>query len=485
MGLDLSDLIWHRRFRLDGIAIATPRLRHLDERPPDSTETSSRAAVDTLPVTWPSADSLLFKLVADWLPDEVREGRIEELRVEGAVISSRTKRGDAVTFDSSEGLSLVMRGLQLDTTRQRVFERGQLSVASFVRATPGRGDSLLVRDAHLEVGPSDTTFSVREMRTGPDPSGHALRLTGIRREQILTIDTLEWAPLVPDSTYFRAAGPSSSRLRAILSGIRAIGLHNANMRHRRLTASAIIVASASLDLLADYRLAGVRRRQVLWPTRFARLAWVVGVDSMVLESGRIRYSELRPGTGLPGIVTFDGIHARILNASNDSAATRAGPVVIEADARLFGSGPFRARIAVPVRAGPLRVHAEGRLGAMPIAAFNGFLLPANGLEITGGTLHEASFSFDVLGNGATGAFRGMWEGLDLRFVDRRTREQNLGKKLKTMIGNMMVRSDNMPDKNGRLVSAPIRYEVEPEDSFWGLLWRSLKSGMVNAVKGQS
>ena len=482
-GVDISDLIWHRHFRLDGVAITGPRLRHLDEGPPETTDTTPKEAADTLPVTLPAADSLLFQLVADWLPDEVRQARIEEVRVDRAVISSRKKRGNEVTADSSFGLSLVIQGLELDTTRQRVFERGKLLVAWFVHATPGRGDSLLVRDAHLEISSHDTTFGVSEMRTGPDASGHALRLAGIKREQILTIDTLEWAPTVPDSTYFRAAGPSSSRIRATVADIRVIGLRNDNMRHRRLTASAILIASANLDLLADYRLPGALRRRVLWPTRFARLAWVVGIDSIGLDSGRIRYSEMRPGAASAGTVTFDRIHARIMNASNDSVATVSGPVVMEAEARLFGSGPLQARITVPVREGPLRLHAVGRLGSMPIKEFNGFVLPANGIEITGGDLHEATFSFDVSQNKATGEFRGQWEGFDLKLVDKRTGEQNLGKKLKTIVAKMIAKDDNMPDSKGKLNATPIKYVVLPTDTFWGVIWRSLKSGMMKAMKG--
>ena len=154
-----------------------------------------------------------------------------------------------------------------------------------------------------------------------------------------------------------------------------------------------------------------------------------------------------------------------------------------AETRLFGSGPLRAKITVPVREGPLRVHAEGRLGEMPITEFNKFVLPASGIEILSGDLHEATFSFDVMGSVATGTFLGTWEKFNLRMVDRRTREQNFGNKLKSIVARMMVKDDHMPDKKGKLAPSPIHYQVKPEDTFWGLMWRSVKSGMVKAVKG--
>jgi len=494
-GVDLTDVLWRRSFRLASVLIRSPVLRHLDDGPAD-TAAAPAPTVDTLPVTLPAPDSLLYRLVATWLPQEVRGGRIESVRVEEGTISSLLIRGPAITLDSTAGLSLSMRGLQLDSTRHRVFERGTLSADYLVHATPGRDDSLVVIAAELTVTPDDTAFSIGEMRTGPPGNRHGLRAVGVRRSHarlMLTVDTLAWAPAVPDSVFFREALPHSTRVRAVVTGIRVLGLQQQNVRRRRLTAGGVWIASAHLDVLADRRGPGTPRarglwpsrsprKRVLWPSRWAGLDWMVGADSVVLESGVVRYAEWVAESPRPAAVTFDRVRVRVLRASNDSLAVAAGPLIIDARARLFSVAPIRTTLTLPVRRGPLRLRVEGDIGELPLASFNAFLLPSNGLDITDGTMDHASFWFEVAGGRSVGELRAQWRDLDLRLVDPTTHKQSFGQKLKSLVARMLSRNTNLPNAKGHIPPMPIRYELRPEDSFWGLIWRSLRSGLVNAVK---
>lgn len=484
-GVDLSDMIWHRRFRLSGVRVQSPVVRHRDEGPADTLTPPVARESDTLPVTIPPPDSLLFLALSRWLPDEIRHGRIEDLRVENATAVSVVRRGKSQNTDSTSGLSVRLRGLALDSARHRVYQGGALEVAYFSHATPGGDDSLIIHGVSLTVNANDTAFTVAEIRTGPERGGHAFRAAGIRRShalRMLTVDTLVYGPLASDSNFFRQAAPRSTRIRAVGIGVKILGLTEENIRRRRITAGGIWIGSADLDVMADRRVDGPPHsgRRRLWPTRLAALDWVVGADSVVLGQGRIRYTELYRGA-LAGSISFSNIHARILNASNDSVA-RQRPVVINAEAKLYGKGRLQATIAVPVREGPFRADVEGQMGAMPIALFNEFLDPSSGMQVTGGELHEASFKFRVMDGRARGQFRAAWEGLGLRKVNKKTGGQSLGDRLVSIAANTMTQSSNLPDSNDTKPTAPIRYRVLPSDTFWQLLWRSLRSGMLKAVK---
>jgi hypothetical protein len=252
-GVDLTDAIWHRTFRLAGVAITAPVLHRLDDGPPDTTSKPT-ANADTIPFTLPAADSLLYSVVAGWLPDEVRGGRIGSLQVDNATISSTLIRGPAVTVDSTARLSLTMRGLQLDSARHRIFERATLTVGYLLHAKPGLEESMVVRQSEVTISPDDTAFSIGELHAGPAASGHALRLLGVRRSharRMLTIDSVSWAPPVPDSIFFRVAPPRSTRIRLSVSGIRVLGMTQENLRRRRLTAGGLWIANA---------------RWMFWPT---------------------------------------------------------------------------------------------------------------------------------------------------------------------------------------------------------------------------
>lgn len=485
-GLDLSDLIWRRSLRLSGVAIDRPAIRRRREAPPDSTPPRPDTEPgDTLPVTITSPDSLLFRLVAAWLPDAVRGARIDRVRVTGATVQSEEVRGSAVSRDSTAGLALELRGLQLDSASHRVFERGTLEAQRFVHASEHPRDSLVLTAVAVTVTPDDTTFDIGELRTGRTAGGHQLRVVGIRRSharQVLTVDSLTYAPAGSDSTFFAAARSRATRVRLTATGLHATGLRQQNLRHRRITAGGVWIARAELDLLADRRPPpGPDRARRLWPERLAALPWTVGSDSIVLAAGTIRYGELMPGRPLPGSVQFTQVHARIHGLSNDSAAADT-PVRIRAAAKLFGEGPLATDIEVPVRRGPIRIHARGELGQLPLASFNSFLLPGNGIEITQGMLQTAQFEFTIAGGRATGELRAGWKDLELRLVDKVTGKQNFGKKLTSMVAGTMVRHERLPNKEGRLKPTPIFYEQAPGDTFFGLLWRAVRSGMVKAVK---
>ena len=492
-GLDVSDLIWRRDFRLTGVRIDRPDFALLDE---DTTSASDSSAtpdvpedgeVDTLPSILPAPDSLLYRVVADWLPDDVRGGRIEHVAVERATITSTVRRGARITVDSTAELTLAMRGLELDSTRHRIFEYGTLTAKTLIHATPGRGDSLVLEGPSITVGAEDTAYAVVVARTAPWDGSHALRVYGIKRSQVrqsLTVDSLFYQPGLPDSVFFRGARKRSTRTLAAVYRLAIQGLPQDQVRQRRTVARRIDVDSAVIDVLADHRFPpgpAVRRR--LWPARLAALDWLAGADTAALRAGAVRYGELLPQRADPATVTFDQIHATLTNATNRSAkGDTAGPVLLEAEARLFGQGKLTSHFAIPVKPGPLEGRIEGHLGAMNLERFDRFLLIANGADITAGKLTEADFWMDLSGGRVNGQFKATWSDLELRLVNPVTGKQNLGKKLKSMMAGLMVRKNTALDKAGAPKTFPISYVIEPQDTFWGLIWRGVRSGMVKAMK---
>jgi hypothetical protein len=494
-GIDVSDLIWQRRFQLTGVHLEQPRFALLDEDTTAAADsgatptTPADAESDSLPDIFPAPDSLLYRVVADWLPDNVREGRIEHLSVERATITSTVRRGARLTVDSTADLTLAIRGLELDSTRHQVFEWGTLTAKTVIHATPGRGDSLVLERPSITVVPEDTAYAVVVARTAPWDGSHALRIFGFKRSQVrqsLTADSILYAPGLPDSLFFRGARTRTSRTLAAVYGLTVRGLPQNLIRQRQAVARRIEIDSATLDVLADHRLPSrppPARRRRLWPARFAALDWLAGADTVVLRAGAIRYGELMPGRATAATVTFDQVHATLSSATNGAAhGMETGPVVLDAEARLFGHGALRAHFVIPVRPGPLEGRIEGRLGAMPLEMFNRFLLVANGVDITSGTVTEADFWMDLAGGRVKGQFKATWSDLQLRLVDPVTGKQNLGRKLKSMMAGLLVQKNNPVDRAGVPQIFPIDYLVRPEDTFWGLVWRGVRSGMLKAMK---
>lgn len=496
-GLDLSDLIWHRNFRLSDVRLRNPVIRHIEEGPADlvvSTPSPS-APADTLGVVFPAPDTLLYRVVAYWLPADVRGGRINHLIVEHATFVNRIQRGTVTTLDSTADLALAIEGLQLDSTRQRVFEHGTLTLASQTRIVDPAHDSVLVEHASIVVGLGDTAYTIASARTGPGGKRHLLRVVGLTRSQArnsFTIDSLLYAPRESDRDFFRGAGERTTRMRLAAAGIALSGLRQEDIRERRVTPATIGIASMELDVLADQRPppgAAMRRapaaptRRVHWPARLAALPWTFGADTVTLSGGSIRYGELRPDQPQVARVLFDRLRATITNATNDTALAGARtPMMIRARGRVYGQGQLDATIAVSVQPGPLAARVDGRLGTMPFTAFNRFLTPANGIQITSGAIEQAEFTFRINHGIATGTFAANYHDFDLSMVNAVTRKQNLGAKLKTFVAGLMIRGSSQRDEHGMIRPAAVNYALQPDDSFWGILWAALRSGIVRQIR---
>ncbi len=487
-GIDVTDLIWHRTFRLSGVRIDSLVMHHAEEGPRDTTTSAPTTTPgDTLAAVFPAPDTLLYQIVANWLPTDMREGRIDRLSVNHATFVSRIRRGEAVTFDSTADLALVIEGLELDSARLQVFERGSLTVASHTHVVEPARDSVVVERVGLTVDQRDTAYTVGAARTGPGGNRHLIRLVGLARSQArntLTLDSLLYAPRDPGLGFFRDAPARSTRVVATVTGITLSGFHQDEIRNRRVAPDRIGITTLELDVLADHRQPpGPPRRRVPWPARVASLPWTFGADTLTIDGGSIRYAELPPGQSRASEMVFDQVRATLTNATNDTA--RAGPrapMVIHASALLYGRGRLETVIAVSVQPGPMAVSVNGHLGAMPLAPLNRFLTPGEGIDITSGTVERADFAFRVRRGLASGTFTAHYSDLDLSVVDPVTGNQNVGARIKTLVAGLMVRGSNTPNKEGVLSSAEIAYEMLPDDTFWGTLWRALRSGIVKQVK---
>jgi hypothetical protein len=487
-GLDLSDLIWHRSFRLVGVRIESPVLRDLDEGPADTAATHTVAGLaDTIAAVFPAPDTLLYRVVANWLPNNVRGGRINRLLVEHATFALRRRRGTVGSFDSTADLTLGMEGLQLDSTDHKVFEHGTLTFASLLHLSTPSNDTVLVERGLLTVAKEDTAYSVAVLRTGPGGKGHALRVVGVTRSQArnsLTIDSLFYAPRESDAEYFRGARTRETRVRLTATGIAIAGLHQEGLLQRRVTPASIRIGSLDLDALANQRVPpDPPAKRTPWPAKFASLGWTLGADSIILADGRLLYGELRPDQPKAAELLFDNLRASITNATNDS--TRAGsrtPVLVHASGRLYGAGELSATIAVPVQPGPLSARVNGKLSPMAVAPLNRFLTAGDGISITSGNIQKADFGFTVARGLVTGNFAATYTDLDLSVVNKVTGKQNLGAKIKTFMAGIMIRKDSPVDKRGGTPPAPIKYQVRPGDTFWGIMWQALRSGIVKEIK---
>jgi hypothetical protein len=441
---------------------------------------------DSLAAQIPALDSVVYNLFATWLPDDFRQARIDLVAAESATIVTTSKKGSRISRDSTEGLTLRVRGIQLDSTNRRIFTSAYLSADTLVHLTPGLGDSVRIEGLLVRLDPEDTVVSVNSFRTIPADSGEALYVGGFKRAhhgRSFSIDTIAYETLRPDSVVFAKPG-RRSRIHLSVRGVRGTGVEAAALPRGQAVVQRLDVDSVRIDAVTDTRIQTPPRSRRLWPQVLANLKWRIAIDTLQLEHGYIRYGELKTNRPEVAVVWFSNISATITGLGNHPESTHvATPAVLVGKGQFMGQGTINTRIEVPITPDKFAMRAEGRLDAMPAEPVNRFLLTAQGVRITNGNVHHATFGFRVANDSASGTLQLQYDSLSVEIVDRTTRKKGLDEKLKTFIANqMMLRSSNLPDADGKLDPAPISYRYKPGENFWGGIWRSLRSGLINTVK---
>jgi hypothetical protein len=485
-GLGLSDVIWHKSLRLSAVRLEAPTVSQFRELADTAGRKSQVVEIgdeDSLRVETPALDSLVYDLVAAWLPDDFRGAHIDLIAVhDGSVVSSSVQHGDSAK-DSIGTLQLQVRNIALDSLKQRVFESAELSVLTMLHLPRGRPDSVLFDSIGVRLDPKDTVITLRGMKTVPGDRGQALYLAGMRRsnrERSLRVDSVAYEPVISDDDWLRRSPGPRSRMRLNAGGIFASQVLPGNLTRQRVQIGVLEIKTFRLDLLADKR--GERpppRPRRLWPQALAQLDWKVRIDSLRVDDGLIHYGEIHPDRSDPATISFTGIKAVITGLSNgDSTGMPSNPMILEATARLAGVGPLTTRMEVPIDPTRFRMKTSGSLGSFPVAELNRFLMTSDGFRFTRGRVDSVKFDFQIAGGKSTGTLQATYDSLNIELVDKATRKRGLLEKLKGFLANnVLLRGENLPKTKGFRPSSPISYELEVGDTFWGLTWKSVRGGV--------
>ncbi len=498
-GLDLSDVLWHRHLRLTQIRISDPHLSRYQESsgtgkapPPHPASDESDAAAETRELAGqvPSLDSVVYGLVDNWLPDDFRQARIDQIAVDRATLSSTNRKGKETSRDSTEGLDFVIRGLGLDSAKHKVFESADLKASTVIHVPAGEADSLGIKGIAFTLDKQDTVLSVAEFRSSPEAGGLGVYLAGFHRserERAFSLDTIALEPVENDSVFLRHPTQRRTRIRLNMAGLIGANVDLKALLDRRVDGGNIAVTRFRLDVLADRRAPlpkeGPGTRKALWPQKLADLDWHLRLDTLKVEHGSLRYGEWLATWPRPAVVWFDDITATLSGLSNSRAdSTRPSRAVLNTTATFMSSAKVGLRMEVPVTK-RFELTADGFAEHLSVPTLNSFLLISDGLHIKAGRLNKAHFKFTVADRRALGTLATVYDSLDVELVNPKTRTQSLGQRLKSIVANaFMVRSSNLPDDKGQTRVAKIDYKYRIDETFWGGFWRALRSGIVSQVK---
>jgi hypothetical protein len=211
---------------------------------------------------------------------------------------------------------------------------------------------------------------------------------------------------------------------------------------------------------------------------FLQLDQTIHVDELFVHDGFVSYTELPLSGSVPGTITFDRIQARLSNLSNHADSIGKGyPTALSANARLMNSGNLLINYQTSALDPEFRFQMRGRLGIMPLTAFNPILKPVTFVEVTSGELRSMEFNFQADMFSSSGALRMDYRKLRVAIYDPESANLERERAFMSFLANTFVIRNRSSRIIGQPRPQPIEHERDPEKSIFNYWWKSILSGV--------
>jgi hypothetical protein len=315
------------------------------------------------------------------------------------------------------------------------------------------------------------------------------RAEGSFADSVLRVEGVEIRPTKSDAELRRAGGTRHTRVIATLGRFDARGIAWGEiLKHATLAVRAVEIEAPRLDLLSDENLPEARGGDApRMPNQVMRdFPLRLMIDSVRVRNGAISYGELEPGKPMPGVVTFEGIEASVLNLSNDPGRMSAEqPAVLTASAKLMGTGLLSAVLEIPLLSERFDMKYHGTLGPMPFTDFNRFAAPNGDVHFTKGDVLGVEFDAVVTAGRAKGRvvprYRNLAIGLDGKDEGIMAKVK---RSIRSFVANKFVLRQDNPEHDGRgpLVTAAIDRRRARSEGLFTFLWFTLRDPIRKVVK---
>ncbi len=373
---------------------------------------------------------------------------------------TRRSRSGAETHVSLDRLAIGLTGTRIDPAVPARARRVLFSEEAIITA-----DTLNVLDSDQQ--------SVR--------LGHMrLSLT----DSTLMLDSVVVQPRQTDAEWVKAQEQRKDRIRFRLDSARIRGVD-----YRRLASleGAIVARQGTLhgfdlDVLSDKRLPAGPPKTRRSPQQWVRdLDRPLLVDTVVIASGRIQYSEHAADRAAAGVMTWEHLSAEVTSITTLSPADGpTPPMVVDASAFLLGRGKLEARFEIPLTAPEFDMQYTGSLGPMDMTELNRFVAKVFPLRVSQGSLRSVWFSVVVRNGRSTGRVVPVYHDFKIALEDKDgSFLKKAGLSIVSFFANAFkVRGDN-PGKTGEKPRAgPVNKPYGSTESLPQVFWFALRGGLA-------
>lgn len=207
-----------------------------------------------------------------------------------------------------------------------------------------------------------------------------------------------------------------------------------------------------------------------------QLPYDIQLDSLTFKHTNIQYSEQDEDGARPGTISFMNSTIYINNVDSRSSS----PSILRAATYLENHSQLNTELTFTLNDGPFHMTGTGDLKTFDLTQLNSIFTDLEGIEIKSGNLHELNFEFEMKDDTSSGKMYLIYENLTIKPVDKDEHEGSFMKSVRGFfVNDLALRSENMADRNDEVKTGEIKYERDPDDSFFKYLWQTLRSGIFD------
>lgn len=332
----------------------------------------------------------------------------------------------------------------------------------------------------------DLSLSLSNYQIYTKDSLNKLKIGKIRYlDNKVVLDSVHYLPAMGRYQFLRKKGYQDNAMDAFVARIQLeeIGFEE-YFRSEKLKARVLRIDGLKMDVFRDKRIPLKEGVVKPMPQELMQNSpFDLDLDSVIVNSGLIRYQEFAPKAMLPGSIYFDEVNASIAPFAmrKSSEEFPLGSSVLHATTKLMGDGEVKLTADMHFGA-PYPMDVEVELGKFDLTKLNSLISKGAFIRVIDGKVTDGKWDFRMDDDVAIGKMNFRYEDLKVEFLDSLTLERGRGKLgIMTFLANTVTKSSNPRKFFNRRVISRVYFERDKSKFIFGGWWRATFSGLKGSV----
>jgi hypothetical protein len=425
-----------------------------------------------------------------WLP-LVNRGQLHArtLRIEDADItfwkgpkrmqSDRAETAISYTLPGKDTYRLELNQFQLRNARLTGLSTADSSLLYAV-------DTIQVTGEELLVVPRDT-FSWSQLQTQafgihiPEKRKlHDIRigeLVADWSDNSLHTSNLSMTPRFSKDDFHRQLTKKTGRNELTISEVACEGFAFDRLLRDSVSVRRITIPDFEYRLFMDKRVPHDSTQYKKMPQEMlADAGFDIGVDSILIRDGYIKYEHLPAGESESGWVDFQRVQATVLHIRSGTQPDTP-PTTVDVRSNLYGQGLVTVHWSFPSYTAPYTYSFHGSLGQFNMNRANSIVVPCSRMEILSGQIRELAFQATADNHLASGDMQFFFENADVVVTPKK--DGFFNRLFTDIVEGIAIPKENLASEKHRI--GRMYKTRDTSKSIFNHFWETLVTGMKSTI----